>query len=92
MRKKIAPKKKVNFYNEFYKSQEWLKLRYKVLSEYKATCMVCGATRKDGVKIHVDHIKPRSLYRELELDFNNLQVLCSDCNKGKGNDYSDDWR
>ena len=50
--------------------------------------MVCGSTER----IHVDHIKPRSKYPELELDINNLQVLCEDCNIGKSNIDETDWR
>lgn len=42
--------------------------------------------------MHVDHIKPRSKYPELELEFTNLQILCADCNLGKRNHDSIDWR
>jgi hypothetical protein len=42
--------------------------------------------------MHVDHIKPRSKYPDLELSRQNLQVLCEDCNLGKSNKYEDDWR
>jgi 5-methylcytosine-specific restriction endonuclease McrA len=76
----------------FYESQEWRELRYKVLQRYGATCQCCGATRKDGVRIHVDHIKPRSRYPSLELDENNLQVLCEPCNMGKRAHDLTDWR
>jgi hypothetical protein len=51
--------------------------------------MACGA--KDGAP-HIDHIKPRSKYPELELDEDNLQVLCKDCNYGKGAEFEDDFR
>lgn len=78
--------------NKFWNSQEWLQLRYAVLKKYGATCMCCGATRKDGVQIHVDHIKPRSRFPELALEFSNLQVLCDRCNLGKGNIDFTDWR
>ena len=76
----------------FYTSPEWLTLRYRVLELYGATCQCCGATREDGVKIHVDHIKPRSLYPALQLDFRNMQVLCEPCNIGKSNQDETDWR
>lgn len=71
-------------YNEFYKSQEWRQLRYLALKNNGACCQCCGAKAGNGVQIHVDHIKPRSRYPELELCLDNLQVLCSDCNIGKG--------
>lgn len=42
---------------KFYASREWYELRYKVLLAHGATCCLCGASRKDGIVIHVDHIK-----------------------------------
>jgi len=75
----------------FYKSHQWLRLRYQVLTESKAVCGCCGASGRDTT-IHVDHIKPRSKYPELELEISNLQVLCSDCNMGKSNIEETDWR
>ena len=44
------------------------------------------------VRIVVDHIKPRSRFPGLELDPDNLQILCSDCNMGKSNDDCTDFR
>lgn len=77
----------------FYESKEWLQLRVRVLEKYHAECMMCGRNRRQHkVVLHVDHIKPRSKYPELALEFNNLQILCSDCNIGKGNRYETDWR
>ena len=76
----------------FYKSKIWLSLRYQVLKRYGFQCMACGRGRKDGVILHVDHIKPRSKYPELELAVDNLQVLCESCNLGKSNKYIDDFR
>ncbi|MBX0289734.1 HNH endonuclease [Hymenobacter sp. HSC-4F20] len=62
------------------------------MRKYGARCQCCGRTRKDGVAIQVDHIKPRSRYPKLCLTFSNLQVLCWSCNQGKSNKYADDWR
>ncbi|MAF42865.1 MAG: hypothetical protein CMI54_01675 [Parcubacteria group bacterium] len=78
---------------EFYYSDEWRRLRVRVLEKYKCKCMMCGRSpKKHGVVIHVDHIKPRSKNPELSLDFDNLQLLCEDCNLGKSNKYQTDWR
>ena len=78
---------------EFYKSKEWLDLRMRVLSKYDYACMSCGRNYRDhSVIIHVDHIKPRSRHPELSLNFDNLQVLCEDCNIGKSSKYSFDLR
>lgn len=76
----------------FYTSREWLALRYEALKRSGRTCAVCGMGKEDGVKLHVDHIKPRSLYPQLELSLENLQVLCEGCNLGKGNRDEIDWR
>lgn len=78
---KIAP--------NFYLSREWREIRYSVLKKYNRSCMVCF---RSNIKLHVDHIKPISKHPELALVFENLQVLCRDCNIGKGNKDSIDWR
>jgi len=76
----------------FYASDAWKTIRYKALEINGGACQCCGRTRKHGVILHVDHIKPRSLHPELELRIDNLQVLCEDCNLGKSNKFSTDWR
>lgn len=77
---------------DFYEQRQWRELRYQVLEERGARCDCCGRTSKDGVVIHVDHIKPRKRFPHLALDKSNLQVLCADCNLGKGADFDTDWR
>ena len=64
----------------FYKSEAWKDLRKTVFQKYSPICGRCG--NKNNLEI--DHVKPRSKYPELELDFNNLQILCHDCNHRKG--------
>lgn len=91
-RRKKEVRSSFKSYVAFYDSEEWRRLRYQVLRRDGGRCALCGATSKDGVRLHVDHIKPRSLFRELELDPNNLQVLCEGCNLGKGNTDEIDWR
>lgn len=93
-----SKRKEVDKRLAFYDSWEWKKARYQVLQRYGATCMLCGAGRGDvsldgkPVKIDVDHIKPLSKHWELRLDPLNLQVLCHDCNKGKGAWDTTDYR
>lgn len=70
----------------------WLRLRYEVLKKYGAKCCLCNRSREDGYVMHVDHIRPVSLFPSLEFDINNLQVLCSECNEGKANTDCRDWR
>ena len=63
-----------------------------VLKRDGARCCACGATPEDGVRMNVDHIKPRKTHPHMALDMSNLQVLCDDCNHGKGNWDDTDWR
>lgn len=63
-----------------------------VLTKRGARCECCGATPKNGIAIHVDHIKPRRKYPELALEESNLQILCEVCNHGKGSWNETDWR
>jgi len=72
----------------FYSTWEWKKARFETIKRYGAKCMLCGSEDR----IVVDHIKPRKKYPDLELDLNNLQVLCNDCNMGKSNDDFTDFR
>jgi hypothetical protein len=78
--------------DSFYETRAWRELRYKALVTYGAKCKCCGATRADGKTLHVDHIKPRSRFPHLALTLSNLQVLCEDCNIGKGAWDHTDWR
>lgn len=78
--------------DEFYHSREWMSLRYSVLKEQDGKCQLCGRSRKDGIILHVDHIIPLSKDWSKRLDRNNLQVLCKECNLGKSNTDSIDWR
>lgn len=83
--------KKFKTKNCFYSSKEWKSLRYKALLKYGRQCLCCG--NKPPYTIwHVDHIKPRSKFPKLELDINNLQILCEDCNLGKSNKDTTDFR
>lgn len=77
----------------FFISREWQALRYRVLRDNDGKCQCCGATAKSsGKPLHVDHIQPRSKRPDLALVYSNLQVLCADCNLGKGNTDSINWK
>ena len=60
-------------------------LRYTILKRDKGRCCLCGASAADGVKLHVDHIKPVSQGGKTEPS--NLRTLCNRCNLGKGAKY-----
>lgn len=78
----------------FYATWEWKQLRYEALKMHGHRCQCCGWTPGDtkSGRLVVDHIKPRKEFPELALTLSNLQVLCNDCNMGKSNVYSDDYR
>lgn len=76
----------------FYDSWEWKRCRYDVMQGKRLSCMACGADRSDGVKIVADHIKPLRWYWNRRLDSKNIQILCQDCNMGKGSRSQSDFR
>lgn len=73
----------------FYYTQDWQVISSFIRSIYPKKCMKCN---KKNTEFHVDHIIPRSIKPDLELDFRNLQVLCKDCNLEKSNKESIDYR
>ena len=84
--------RKVRVKTSFYESREWREVRYKALVKNNGKCECCGSGKHNGKILHVDHILPRSLFPDRELDVTNLQVLCEDCNLGKSNKDVTDWR
>ena len=56
-------------------------LRHEVFKRDNYTCCECGATKEDGVTLHIDHIIPVSKGGTDELS--NLQTLCKACNLNK---------
>lgn len=90
--KSKKPKKSKLAKTEFLETYAWRKLRMQILVRYGSRCMCCGATPQTGAVMNVDHIKPRLTHPELALDSENLQILCGECNHGKGNWDTTDWR
>ncbi len=87
----------VSFFNDYTNAQKYKqskqyqrslmtdKLRYKIMKRDNFRCVICGASQKDGVKLHVDHIIPVSKGgKTIE---SNLRTLCDRCNLGKGASY-----
>lgn len=84
--------KTVKQHEEYMKSAKYQRsilsdsLRYDVLKRDNFTCQICGASsKKDGVKLEVDHIFPVSKGGKTEMS--NLQTLCERCNRGKSDKY-----
>lgn len=96
----LVPKQSEYIQNReaFYKSWEWRKLRMEALKLHGPRCQCCGAGRGDvdiggnPVRIVVDHIEPLSRRWDLRLVLKNLQILCDECNMGKGAWDKTDWR
>jgi diadenosine tetraphosphate (Ap4A) HIT family hydrolase len=64
-------------------------LRFQVLKRSDGRCALCGATKNER-PLDVDHIIPRS--RGGKTLPENLQLLCSKCNRTKGNKDDTDFR
>ena len=64
-------------------------MRLRVLEAGGRRCALCGATHKERM-LDVDHILPHS--KGGPSTFENLQVLCSKCNRAKGNRSDHDYR
>jgi 5-methylcytosine-specific restriction endonuclease McrA len=60
-------------------------LRYDIMKRDGFRCTLCGASARDGIQLHVDHILPVSKGGKTTKD--NLRTLCSRCNLGKGSKY-----
>ena len=67
---------------EYERSLMTPSMRYNILQRDNFKCQICGSTAQDGVKLHIDHIKPISKGGRTTPD--NLRVLCDRCNLGKG--------
>lgn len=72
---------------EYERSLMTESLRMKILRRDNYKCQICGCTAKDGVKLHIDHIKPVS--KGGKTVESNLRVLCDRCNIGRSNKYDD---
>ena len=59
------------------------KQKEEILKRGDYKCAVCGASKKEGIELHIDHIKPRE--RGGEATIENGQVLCASHNYRKKN-------
>ncbi|WP_233707505.1 HNH endonuclease [Helicobacter bizzozeronii] len=60
-----------------------LSLKKQILERDGYKCVICGAGQKEGVELHVDHIKPKDLGGKATLE--NGQTLCAPHNFLKKN-------
>mgnify|MGYP001594291912 CR=1 FL=1 len=92
IRGQIVVKLQEKYGKSFYTSERWIYLRYRVLDRSNGRCELCGRGKGEGAILHVDHIKPKSVFPELQYKIENLQVLCNFCNIGKADGEPTDWR
>ena len=59
----------------------YLKLRFEIFKRDNFACVYCGRTPKDGTKLEIDHIIPKS--KGGLLNAQNLVTSCFECNEGK---------
>lgn len=59
------------------------KLKKQILERDDYQCVICGMGKKEGVELHIDHIKPKDLGGKATLE--NGQTLCSKHNFLKNN-------
>ncbi len=70
-------------------------IRQEVIEAYDYRCAGCRrqfSQHRRKPLLHVDHIKPRSLYPHLLYVKSNLQVLCRSCNVHKHDYDGADWK
>lgn len=59
----------------------YLSIRFKVFMRDDFKCKYCGRSVKDGIKLEVDHIIPKS--KNGKDEFENYITACYECNHGK---------
>jgi 5-methylcytosine-specific restriction endonuclease McrA len=79
--------------DNFYTSKAWRALRKFKIEEYGGFCQRCiikfGRIVSTNIEAH--HIKPRSKFSKLELEPDNIVILCKNCNLELGNSGTVDW-
>ncbi|WP_426960232.1 HNH endonuclease [Muricoccus radiodurans] len=91
--KRVAPSgTPASIVNAFLRTLEWTRVRDEALRASDGRCELCGRGKQDGVRLNVDHVRPRRTHPHLALDVRNLQVLDDAWNAEKGNRFEDDWR
>ena len=82
---KSHPEKALASVMSYYKDKEEYNycrkqcLKCKVLADY--TCQICGASKKDGVRIEAHHIIPKAKGGNNNHELSNLICVCSKCHK-----------
>lgn len=73
--------KENRYIQSYFRKNMSLRKRFKILKKSNFTCQHCGRKAPD-IELHIDHKTP--IKRGGKNKLKNYQVLCSDCNLGKG--------
>jgi len=71
-------------YSDYRKYKKHLRI------DFNYCCIYCTVSEKEfggSNNFSVEHLKPKSKFRELELDYSNLFYACMDCNRNKWEDW-----
>lgn len=81
------PRKQFERWRSSQDGKEWKHQQY---VKQRGECAICKAP--NPLKgMHIDHIKPISLYPDRALDLDNLRLLCPPCNSSRGNSTDRDF-
>lgn len=71
-----------NSWRDSIAGKEWKQRQYE---EQQGKCSDCSLVAYSVEYLEIDHIKPISTNPELAIDTKNLRLVCSPCNRKKGN-------
>ncbi len=72
------------------RNEAWEILKTVAFFHMGSDCAKCGRNCEKQLGLrHLDHIFPKSIWKDRILDPENVQVLCADCNRIKGVNSSD---
>ncbi|WP_263147900.1 HNH endonuclease [Pseudomonas sp. RIT-PI-AD] len=73
--------------DNFYSTRRWLETRRRHLALHPL-CLDCTTAGRVTPGVVVDHIKPRKVFPELELEPSNLRTLCRACDNRRRRDMT----
>ncbi len=79
---RYAPRNIFNRWRDSIEGKEWKQKQYK---KQQGKCAECSFVAHSAEYLEIDHIKPISTNPELAIDIKNLRLVCSPCNRKKGN-------
>lgn len=79
------PVRRSGVQEKYSNSAERTLLRQYLMQDFYQKCIYCGwsSSKYGGEVFHIEHIKSRESYPNLEDDYNNLALSCSICNTTK---------